>query len=185
MSRGSEGLMRSRRPSQTSKQAMQPACRKRSGEVRTMGKQRLTPVNSFALTAFAAMGRSRYLPLKPCQDPTVDLQVKLEPCTTMETCVTKMAATGLFAAFLLTPVIALAQAEPPIQSPQDAACRDEARTRIFSGANPSGADLRSVGAGYYFECMRRTQAVVSQVKSKAPRTKAKRSKKRRSQARPS
>ncbi len=89
----------------------------------------------------------------------------------------KIAASGLFAVLLLTPMIAFAQAEPPIQSPQDAACRNEARTRVFSGAIPPGGDLRSVGAGYYFECMRRTRAAVSPAKSKARSTKAKRFKK--------
>ncbi len=90
---------------------------------------------------------------------------------------TKIAASGLLAAFLLTPMMAAAQAEPPIQSPQDAACRNEARARIFSGAAPPGSDLRSVGAGYYFECMRRTQAAVSPAKSKVRSTKAKRANK--------
>jgi hypothetical protein len=91
--------------------------------------------------------------------------------------VPKIAASGLFAAFLLTPIMAFAQAEPPIQSPQDAACRNEARARVFSGATPPGADLRSIGTGYYFECMRRAQAAVSPAKSKVRSTKARRSSK--------
>ena len=90
---------------------------------------------------------------------------------------TKIAASSLFAAFLFAPIMAFAQAEPPIRSPQDAACRNEARARVFSGAIPPGGDLRSIGASYYFACMRRTQAAVSPAKSKVRSTKAKRANK--------
>ena len=46
----------------------------------------------------------------------------------------------------------------PIQSPQDAACRDEARDRLFGTPNPQGLSLYDLGAGLYHACMRRVGA---------------------------
>ena len=52
---------------------------------------------------------------------------------------------------------ALAQSEP-IQSPQDAACRDEAKAHVYSAPNPKGLSLYNLGAQIYRDCMRRNQA---------------------------
>lgn len=48
-----------------------------------------------------------------------------------------------------------ARAEPPIQSPQDAACRAEAKARVFSAPNPRGLGIEELGKGIYFACMDR------------------------------
>ncbi|GJE19453.1 hypothetical protein [Methylobacterium marchantiae] len=50
---------------------------------------------------------------------------------------------------------ALAQqvAEPPIQSPQDAACREQARAQVFSAPNPSNLGLYDLGSQIYHACM--------------------------------
>lgn len=52
--------------------------------------------------------------------------------------------------------IAPARAEPPIRGPEDAACRAEARAKVFSAPNPRGLGLEEVGRGLYYACMRRT-----------------------------
>lgn len=49
-----------------------------------------------------------------------------------------------------------ARAEPPIRSPEDAACRAEARAKVFSAPNPRGLGLEEVGRGIYHACMKRT-----------------------------
>ncbi|KQO48869.1 MULTISPECIES: hypothetical protein [unclassified Methylobacterium] len=43
--------------------------------------------------------------------------------------------------------------EPPIQSPQDAACREQARAQVFSAANPSNLSLYDLGSQIYHACM--------------------------------
>ena len=43
----------------------------------------------------------------------------------------------------------------PIQSPQDAACRDEACNRLVGTPNPKNLSLYDLGAGLYHACMRR------------------------------
>jgi hypothetical protein len=48
-----------------------------------------------------------------------------------------------------------AQAEPPIRSPEDAACRMEARAKVFSAPNPTGLAIEDVGRQIYFACMKR------------------------------
>ncbi|QEE38045.1 MULTISPECIES: hypothetical protein [unclassified Methylobacterium] len=54
-----------------------------------------------------------------------------------------------------------ARAEPPIRSPEDAACRNEARAKVFSAPNPQGLELEDIGRQIYFACMARTtQAAV-------------------------
>nr|WP_282103515.1 hypothetical protein [Methylobacterium sp. 37f] len=54
---------------------------------------------------------------------------------------------------------ALAQgASTPIQSPQDAACRDEARDKVFSTPDPKGLGLYAIGRQLYFACMKRNPA---------------------------
>ncbi len=54
---------------------------------------------------------------------------------------------------LLVAAASPALAEPPIKSPQDAACRDEARAKVFSAPNPEGLSLWDVGAKIYHACM--------------------------------
>jgi len=48
-----------------------------------------------------------------------------------------------------------AQAEPPIRSPEDAACRLEAKAKVFSAPNPRGLELEEVGRQIYYACMSR------------------------------
>ena len=43
--------------------------------------------------------------------------------------------------------------EPPIQSSQDAACRDQARAQVFSAPNPSNLSLYDLGSQIYHACM--------------------------------
>ena len=50
-----------------------------------------------------------------------------------------------------------AQAEPPIRSAQDAACRSEARARVFSVPNPRGLELEVIGRQIYHACMRQAR----------------------------
>ncbi len=50
-----------------------------------------------------------------------------------------------------------ARAEPPIRSVEDAACRLEARARVFTAPNPRGLELETIGRAIYAECMRRSQ----------------------------
>ncbi|MDP4021540.1 hypothetical protein Q8W71_02805 [Methylobacterium sp. NEAU 140] len=62
-----------------------------------------------------------------------------------------LTATGSF-----TP--AAAQAQPPIKSAQDAACRDEAQGRVFNAPNPQGLSMYDLGAQIYRACMQRSQS---------------------------
>lgn len=48
-----------------------------------------------------------------------------------------------------------ARAEPPIRSPEDAACRLEAKAKVFSAPNPRGLELEEIGRQIYYACMRR------------------------------
>lgn len=50
-----------------------------------------------------------------------------------------------------------ARAEPPIRGPQDAACRREARARVFSAPNPRGLEPELLGRQIYHACMRRAK----------------------------
>ena len=50
-----------------------------------------------------------------------------------------------------------ARAEPPIRGPQDAACRNEARGRVFSAPNPRGLEPEALGRQIYHACMRRAK----------------------------
>ena len=61
---------------------------------------------------------------------------------------------------------AYAQSQPPIQSAQDAACRSEAQSRIFSTPNPQGLSLYDLGAQIYRECMAQAQAGKSKPRSR-------------------
>jgi len=55
-----------------------------------------------------------------------------------------------------------ARAEPPIRSPEDAACRVEARAKVFSAPNPKGLELEDIGRQIYFACMARTTQATAQ-----------------------
>ena len=46
-----------------------------------------------------------------------------------------------------------AQQVPPIQSPQDAACRNDARDKVFTAANPNNLSLWDLGSQIYHACM--------------------------------
>jgi len=46
-----------------------------------------------------------------------------------------------------------ARAEPPIRSPEDAACRLEARAKVFVAPNPRGLELEEIGKQIYYACM--------------------------------
>ena len=52
-------------------------------------------------------------------------------------------------------VPALAFDQPPIRNAQDAACRDDARSRVFSAPNPQGLSVWNLGAQLYYQCMAR------------------------------
>ena len=60
-------------------------------------------------------------------------------------------------------------AQPPIQSPQDAACRDEARARVFSAPDPQGLGLHGVGRQIYAACMQRAKGKAGGARRKARR----------------
>ncbi|MCJ2137954.1 hypothetical protein MKK69_28560 [Methylobacterium sp. J-026] len=47
------------------------------------------------------------------------------------------------------------RAEPPIRSPEDAACRLEARAKVFVAPNPRGLELEELGLQIYYACMKR------------------------------
>ena len=63
--------------------------------------------------------------------------------------------TFLFALCLTTAFSGTArgQEEPPIQSPQDAACRTDARDKVFTAANPNNLSLWDLGSQIYHTCM--------------------------------
>ena len=48
--------------------------------------------------------------------------------------------------------------EPPVTGPQDAQCRAEARSQVFSAPNPKGLGLYDLGTEIYYACMRRIGA---------------------------
>lgn len=66
--------------------------------------------------------------------------------TLIGTCLVAIALTGS----------ALAFDQPPIRSAQDAACRDDARARVFSAPNPQRLSLWTLGAQLYHQCMARS-----------------------------
>ena len=69
----------------------------------------------------------------------------------------KTTKAALWAALVMMPAAAHAWEQPPIQSPQDAACRQEAASRVFSDPNPRGLDLYSLGRQIWYECMARAE----------------------------
>lgn len=63
----------------------------------------------------------------------------------------------VFALILTVSMTGLAAAqsvqEPPIQSPQDAACREQAKAQVFSAPNPKNLSLYDLGSQIYYSCM--------------------------------
>ena len=59
----------------------------------------------------------------------------------------------LWGALILLPASAYAQGQPPIQSAQDAACRQEATRRVMSDAR--GLDPYALGRQTWTQCMSR------------------------------
>jgi hypothetical protein len=53
---------------------------------------------------------------------------------------------------------ASAQSQPPIKSPEDATCRNDARDRLLGAPNPKGLSPFDLGTQLYHECMRRLGA---------------------------
>jgi hypothetical protein len=47
--------------------------------------------------------------------------------------------------------------EPPITSLEDAACRAEAKAKVFSVPDPLNLGLREIGKQIYFGCMKRSK----------------------------
>ena len=62
----------------------------------------------------------------------------------------------------------LAQNEP-IRSPQDAACREEAKGKVFGAPNPQRLSLYNLGSQLYHECMQRSGAESEPSRSKRRR----------------
>lgn len=62
-----------------------------------------------------------------------------------------------------------ARAEPPIRSPEDAACRLEARAKVFSAPNPRGLELEEIGRQIYYACMSRLSPAAPPVKRQSRR----------------
>ena len=62
-----------------------------------------------------------------------------------------MAAVGLLG------IASPTHAEAPIKSPQDAACRNEARAKVFVTPDPGGIGLYAIGRQIYMACMTRSQ----------------------------
>jgi hypothetical protein len=48
---------------------------------------------------------------------------------------------------------AFAWSEPPIKDARDAACRDEARSKVFTAPDPEGKGLFETGRRLYQACM--------------------------------
>lgn len=55
----------------------------------------------------------------------------------------------------------------PIQSPQDAACRDEARARVFTTPDPKGLGLYAVGRQIYMGCMQRKESPIRRARMRS------------------
>lgn len=71
------------------------------------------------------------------------------------------ASTGILCGFLLALGHTAARADPPIRSAEDAACRLEAKARVFVTPNPQGLEPEAIGRQIYYACLRRlTQPAV-------------------------
>ncbi|GJE28219.1 hypothetical protein [Methylobacterium organophilum] len=80
-----------------------------------------------------------------------------------------MMRTPVLAPVLLGLSVAGAAAQPPIQSPQDAACRSEAEAKVFSTPDPQGLGPYAIGKRIYTACMRRTSAPAGRGKARRNR----------------
>ena len=67
----------------------------------------------------------------------------------------KMAQAVLWSALILVPAAAYGQGQPPIQSPQDAACRQVAQRGVLSDSR--GLDPYVLGRQIWAQCMRSAQ----------------------------
>ncbi|GLS45031.1 hypothetical protein [Methylobacterium brachythecii] len=56
--------------------------------------------------------------------------------------------------------------EPPITSLQDAACRAEAKAKVFAVPDPLNLGLREIGKQLYFGCMKRSPHAAHHSKKK-------------------
>lgn len=56
-------------------------------------------------------------------------------------------------AVTLSSAVAQNGSEPPIQSPQDAACRDQARAQVFTAPNPNSLSPYDLGSQIWHACM--------------------------------
>ena len=65
------------------------------------------------------------------------------------------ASTGILFGILLALGCSAARADPPIRSAEDAACRLEAKARVFATPNPQGLEPEAIGRQIYYACMRR------------------------------
>ena len=74
------------------------------------------------------------------------------------------ASLGVLVGMLLALGSTAASADPPIRSAEDAACRLEAKARVFSAPNPRGLEPETIGRQIYYACMSRfTPAAVRPV----------------------
>lgn len=62
-----------------------------------------------------------------------------------------------------------ARAEPPIRSPEDAACRLEAKAKVFTAPNPRGLELEEIGKQIYYACMARLNPPAQSIKGRQKR----------------
>lgn len=68
----------------------------------------------------------------------------------------RLSGCGVFGTLIgLMLAVSPARAEPPIRSPEDAACRLEARAKVFVAPNPRGLELEEIGKQIYYACMAR------------------------------
>lgn len=83
------------------------------------------------------------------------------PSIQLRTRIVAIVSLGIVLAAACSP----ARAEPPIRSPEDAACRAQARSKVFTAPNPLGLELEDIGRQIYFACMKISQAIAPPAKS--------------------
>ena len=76
-------------------------------------------------------------------------------------------STGLLSALLIALGGNAALADPPIHSAEDAACRLEAKARVFVTPNPRGLEPEAIGRQLYYACMRRLTRPAMQPRGRA------------------
>lgn len=59
----------------------------------------------------------------------------------------------LLAVALTSSAVAQTVTEPPVQGPQDAACREQARAQVFTAPNPDHLNLYDLGSQIWHLCM--------------------------------